>query len=51
MQDETMAPADWIERIRSLRRAGKTEEAERSLDAFRRRHPDYSLPSDLKGSH
>lgn len=41
-------PADWIERIRALRRAGKSEDADRELRAFQARHPDYELPEDLK---
>lgn len=44
-------PAAWIERIRVLRRAGKMEDAERELRAFRARHPDYALPEDLAPSH
>jgi hypothetical protein len=38
----------WIERIRALRRAGKSAEAEESLREFRRQYPDYPLPEDLR---
>jgi hypothetical protein len=42
------APQRWIERIRALRRAGKSAEAEESLREFRRQYPDYPLPEDLQ---
>lgn len=42
------APAAWIEEIRELRRQGQAEAAARRLAEFRRAHPDYPLPDDLK---
>jgi resuscitation-promoting factor RpfA len=45
--EENLAPAAWIERILDLRREGKLKEAADSLEAFRRRYPDYSLPQEL----
>jgi hypothetical protein len=45
--EENLAPAAWIERILDLRREGKLKEAADSLEAFRRRYPDYSLPLEL----
>jgi hypothetical protein len=41
-------PASWLEEIRSLRRAGQTDEAERQLREFRRVHPDYPLPEEFR---
>ncbi len=40
-------PKTWLERILALRREGKLQEAERSLQEFRRRYPDYPLPPEL----
>jgi hypothetical protein len=45
--EENLAPAAWIERILNLRREGKLKEAADSLEAFRRRYPDYPLPQEL----
>ena len=42
------APAVWLEEIRALRSAGKREEAERQLRAFRLAHPDYPLPEEFR---
>ncbi|MBK7900465.1 MAG: hypothetical protein KA603_11325 [Azonexus sp.] len=42
------SPADWIEEIRTLRRQGATQEAERRLREFRTAFPDYPLPDDLR---
>jgi len=48
-EEEPDAEIDaWLERIRALRRAGKTDEAEQSLLAFRQRHPEVALPEDLR---
>lgn len=41
-------PAVWLEEIRALRRAGKTEEAQRQLSEFRLAHPDYVLPEEFR---
>jgi hypothetical protein len=38
-------PRTWLERIRRLRADGKMEEAERELQAFRKRYPDYAVES------
>ena len=43
-------PKTWIERILALRREGKLQEAERSLQELRRRYPDYPLPPELARS-
>jgi hypothetical protein len=40
-------PKTWLDRILALRREGKLQEAERSLQEFRRRYPDYPLPPEL----
>lgn len=41
-------PEQWLEDIRGLRLDGKVAEAAASLAEFRRRHPQYLLPDDLK---
>ena len=41
-------PEKWLEDIRKLKSQGKTTEAERELAEFRKRHPDYRLPEDLR---
>jgi hypothetical protein len=46
--DGTRTPELWLEEIRALRSAGKTEEAERQLREFRRAHPDYPLPEEFR---
>lgn len=38
----------WLTEIRRLLREGRTAEAAASLAAFRKRHPQYVLPEDLK---
>jgi len=37
----------WLEQIRELIRKGETDEAIKSLEKFRKAHPDYSLPEDI----
>ena len=37
-------PERWVERIIELRKQGKHDEAQKQLDEFRRRYPDYKLP-------
>ncbi|WP_300451969.1 hypothetical protein [Accumulibacter sp.] len=46
--DQARSPAVWLDEIRALRRAGQIEEAARQLREFRRAHPDYPLPDDLR---
>lgn len=41
-------PQTWIEDIRRLKGEGRTEEAGRELAEFRKRHPGYTLPEDLR---
>jgi hypothetical protein len=43
------APEPWLERIRQLLREGRMEEARKSLDELRKRHPDFLVPEDLRG--
>lgn len=42
------APEAWLERIRELNRRGDADAAKRELKRFRRKYPDYELPSDLR---
>ena len=46
-EEAGLEPEAWLERIVELRKTGKLEEAARSLERFRRRYPDYPLPSEL----
>ena len=38
----------WLKQIRAFMKAGKTDEAIKSLDAFRKVYPDHQLPEDIK---
>jgi hypothetical protein len=38
-------PPAWLAHVEELRAAGRTEDAEASFRAFRRRYPDYRLPA------
>ena len=42
------SPREWIERIRALRKEGKTEESAKQLAEFVAAYPAYVLPDDLK---
>jgi hypothetical protein len=44
---QPLEPQAWIEHILALRREGRMQEARRSLEAFRRRYPDFRLPPEL----
>ena len=46
--DNSRSPVVWLEEIRALRRAGKTEEVERQLREFRLVYPDYLLPEEFR---
>ncbi|MFN3842592.1 MAG: hypothetical protein ACK4RW_04915 [Rehaibacterium terrae] len=46
--DESLAPADWIARIRERLAAGQADDARRSLRRFIDVHPDHPLPDDLR---
>ncbi|TDR40747.1 hypothetical protein DFR29_11261 [Tahibacter aquaticus] len=43
-----LAPADWVIAIRSLLRDNQREEALENLDLFKRKHPQFALPQDLR---
>jgi hypothetical protein len=45
---EYRPPADWLDRMRLLRRDGRLAEADRLLAEFRRRYPNEFVPSDLQ---
>jgi hypothetical protein len=38
----------WLEEIRALRAAGKSEQAEQQLREFRVAYPDYVLPEEFR---
>lgn len=46
--DASLAPVDWMERIRARRDAGQVEDARASLRRFVREHPRQRLPDDLR---
>lgn len=46
--DSPQAREAWLARIRDLLRAGEVDAAKASLQEFRHRHPDASLPPELQ---
>ena len=42
------APDTWLERIAELRKQGKHEEADKALEEFRKRYPDYRLSEEMR---
>ncbi|MDB5904142.1 MAG: hypothetical protein JWM26_3020 [Betaproteobacteria bacterium] len=42
------APAAWLERVATLRRDGRTDDADALLAEFRRRYPDEPLPEAFR---
>lgn len=47
-QIELLPPGPWLERIRELVAAGKTETAREMLEAFRKQYPDETIPAELE---
>lgn len=45
---DTLSPEAWLRHIAELRKQGKLSEAEASLEAFRKRYPDYPIETILK---
>ena len=43
-EQATEPPEKWLERIAALRKEGKHEEADKALEEFRKRYPDYRIP-------
>jgi len=43
-EQATEPPEKWLERIAALRKEGKHEEADKALEEFRKRYPDYKVP-------
>lgn len=43
-EQTTEPPEKWLERIAALRKEGKHEEADRALEEFRKRYPNYRIP-------
>jgi hypothetical protein len=43
----SMKPSTWLARVRELRDQQRLPEARASLREFRRRYPDFVIPSDL----
>ena len=41
-------PAEWLERVATLRREGRRPEADALLEEFKRRYPDQPIPADLR---
>jgi hypothetical protein len=41
------APEKVLERIAEMRREGRHEEADKALEVFRKRYPDYKLPESV----
>lgn len=47
-ESDEAAAADWIERLLALKRSGQEDRLAEELTAFRRAHPDYTLPPELE---
>ncbi|MBS0571165.1 MAG: hypothetical protein JSS28_11185 [Proteobacteria bacterium] len=47
----SLYPEHWLANIRQMLRDGKRDEALRSLALFRKQHPGYRLPDDLRDLH
>lgn len=47
-EDPRLDRADWLERIRARRDAGRVEDARASLALFRKAHPRVRIPDDLR---
>lgn len=45
-ESEQSDPQTWLEDIRDLRRAGKTDEADREWERFRKAFPDFEVADD-----
>lgn len=45
---QALPPKEWLAKIRELRRAGKRAEAEASLEAFKKRYPEYPVEQELE---
>lgn len=47
-RDIQLAPEVWLARIQQLLRQGRRQQAIESLQLFRRAHPDWQLPEELR---
>ncbi|HEV7491986.1 MAG TPA: hypothetical protein VGO25_14365 [Rhodanobacteraceae bacterium] len=47
-RDMQLAPVDWLAHIRQLDQQGRRQQATESLRLFRRAHPDWTIPDDLR---
>jgi hypothetical protein len=47
-RDTQLAPELWLARIEQLLRQGRRQQAVESLQLFRRAHPDWQLPEELR---
>lgn len=43
----SMRPEDWLARIGKLKQEGKLEEAKKELAEFKKRYPEYPVPTAL----
>jgi hypothetical protein len=48
LQSKIESPDAWIERIADLRKQDKHDEADKALEEFRERYPDYRLTDEMK---
>jgi len=46
-EQKVRTPEEWLEELRRLKAAGRTDEFVKELAEFRKRFPDYKLPADL----
>jgi TolA-binding protein len=48
MQSKVETPEAWLERIATLRKEGKHEEADKALAEFRKQYPDYRISDETR---
>jgi hypothetical protein len=48
MQSKTESPESLLERIAELRKRGQHEQADKALEEFRKRYPDYRFTDEMK---
>jgi len=46
-EQKVRTPEEWLEELRRLKASGRTDEFVKELAEFRKRFPDYKLPTDL----
>lgn len=48
VSDLNITPESWLLRIRQMKEEGRLEEAKKELAEFKKRYPDYQLPTNIE---